>query len=175
MLSVGTKGSTPGTTRPSASGGKINKTFNTQAGKPAKPKGGPQNKFKQTVPRACLNCNDKSHSIRNCKKDLNSKYASGYANHGGYVLFYDNSLCYKCGNQFHRPDQCKSARPCGIDNCTREHCPFLHSFDFFGYNSYRDRYPQQAERAKKNMENALNKSEAKRKTPQSSLSSKKKK
>ena len=172
------KGTKGGPARPSANGGKINKTFNTQTGRPVKPKqqkGGPQNKFKQTVPRSCLNCNDKSHTIRDCKKDLNYKYASGHANHGGYVLFYDNSLCYKCGQQYHRPDQCKSARPCGIDNCQREHCPFLHNFDFLGYNTYRDRYPQQAERAKKNMENALNKSEGKRKAPQSSLNSKKKK
>ena len=166
-----------GPTRPTASGGKINKTFNTQTGRPVKPKQqrSPQNKFKQQVPRACLNCNDKSHTIRDCKRDLNSKYASGYANHGGFVLFYDNSLCYKCGHQYHRPDQCKSGRPCGIDGCQREHCPFLHSFDFLGYNTYRDRYPQQADRAKKNMENALSKSEGKRKTPQSSLNSKKKK
>ena len=167
-----------GQARPSASGGKINKTFNTQTGRPAKPKhqkGGPQNKFKQTVPRSCLNCNDKSHTIRDCKRDLNSKYASGYANHGGFVLFYDNNLCYKCGGQYHRPDQCKSARPCNIDNCQREHCPFLHSFDFLGYNSYRDRYPQQAERAKKNMENALSKNEGKKRAANSSLNSKKKK
>ena len=171
----GTKGGPP---RPSASGGKINKTFNTQSGRPTKPKhqkGSPQNKFKQTVPRACLNCNDKSHTIRDCKRDLNTKYASGYANHGGFVLFYDNCLCYKCGHQYHRPDQCKSARPCGIDGCQRQHCPFLHSFDFLGYNTYKDRYPQQAERAKKNMENALSKNEGKRKAPQSSLNSKKKK
>ena len=53
--------------------------------------------------------------------------------------------------------------------------PFLHPFDFCGYNTYRDKYPKRAEKAKKNMEVAIaKKGKKKPKAAQTSLHSGKK-
>ena len=157
--------------RPAVATGRVNKSYAQQGGKPIG-----QNKtnnakgFKQAVPKYCHNCGDKNHTIANCKQDLKQDYRQGNGNTGGYILCYDNSICYHCGGQYHRPDQCKSKKPCGINGCVREHMPFLHPFDFCGYNTYRDKYPKRAEKAKKNMEAAIaKKGKKKPKAAQSSL------
>merc|ERR1711863_163139 len=92
---------------------------------------------------------------------------------GGYILFYDHALCYKCAHSGHRPDQCKSAKRCEFENCTEYHVPFLHSFDKLGYNLYREKYPKRAEKARALTEAAQVRTAKKRKAPNTSLQNKK--
>ena len=68
----------------------------------------------------CAVCGD-DHGVHSCKK------FSELSVNARYEVVRDKGLCFSCLRGGHRSRDCRSKRPCGVNNCDRRHHRLLHT------------------------------------------------